>query len=431
MDKNKVFKTTGDKLKYLRKITGATLAEIGGDKLSKAIVCNIEHNRRQLNLKEANYIAKIINSKAQKRKLELNINVTGKWLMADLNQQIDICVKEFISKLEYKLNQQEYEYAKKELNEIKRNGDISDAQSYVIYNICAKWFMKRNFNVAKEYLLRMYELASKKGDINKQIYVLKQLTNVCMFLKDYKEVIIWRNLANTYCVKKYIPNFVRDIEFNKALALHALKNFKECKESLECLKKFTLGIKESVDVQLLKAECEKELTNLDLSENILINLLKINMDDVYRKANIYSHMAEIKYLKGNNAAIEYINRALAVKLEQDLKFKFVENEIAYNALRIYIKFNVNQVAEMFEKICYISKTIKNYNIYIKAVTELYEYYSQNNNMGALKSLLIELENLQYKNDKIIVLYYKILKVLYKTQDNVCKNELIEKGFKIL
>lgn len=396
MKKFKIFFDTGEKLRFLRRKVNLTQSEVGG-KLGKVKICQVEHNERCLKISDANYIASRIMAKAKKRGIKLTFEITGKWLMDDVSQQIKKIIADYTRELRNEFTEKKIKEVIGIVNQIEKIKEVDNTQKFVLYDLYVNYFQKnKDLSIARKYLIKMYEISTKSSNISQKLYVIKRIINIFILIEKHEEdIIAWGKIAEEIS-KDYKHNtlFLKAIWFNMASSYNTIENSKQCNKYLDMVEKFKLSKNEKIDVDILRADCLRQSRNFTAAEKILKELiLECESDDKYRKAMLYRDIAKVKYHENNPEAIKLIEKAASLKLPDELEYKYIKVRILYIKLKIYSKFDFKSkiIEKTLKEIISMLIISKDNVTKVKTINFIYDHYNLFSKNLKIKPILKELK----------------------------------------
>lgn len=424
--------TVGQKIKKIRKEISlpyhkVTQAELAGNGISTSSIGHLEKGDLKIN----NHLARVIieNASTIAKKNGKEFNYTVEWLMEDREHEVHDLIRTHIIELRSNPTDSEFKKIKFKIDFLCSTEKVESNQLFVIHDCYTKYYEKSDVNLAKASLLKMYEIASKTNNLVQQLYVIKWITYIASLLERWEDIITWGNIAVSLSYKKNIELFMKKIYFNMAIAYKFTNQFQECNKYLELIENnYTLEENEQFDISILKADCYKEMNEYSLANKIFMGLLgKLkSINDPYRYAMIYTNMADLKCKENDLEAIELIQKALNIKMPNELKFKFKETQMLHIALKIYtnFKYDFNETYNTFINLWGIALITKEYNLQFESINILYNYSLISNDIKLMKKLLKKIQELNFNDAKKNILYFKILSQLYRNNDKDFENELL-------
>lgn len=437
--------TPGQKLRKIRKLIGATQKEVAGEEVTRNLISQIENGKTKLSMATAKAICDNIKLIMNKKNIEnLNITPTPEWLLEDAytqaNNIADDYIKEFRSiKLEKK-EQCNFEEKVNEIEGFLNKWDVSLEKKSKIYEIISDIYLnlsKLNESFFTIQISLNLSIQNKKYDESIRLMMalckrmdsaggnaLERLRTVHLALNMYRE----NNLNN--------KNLLKKIYFNAALYYSMLKMFDVSIEYInQLIEECSLSTGETLNVNLLKANCYELSNRLNEAERLYLDTLDIALKEYEATviSKIYNSLGTLYRLKGDRTnSLEYINYSL--KVQADIEERHYAKTLYY-AVENYIEMNNKDLVlkNFCSALMWLHKT-KNSEMYYELTLKLYNYFINHNDYSNIYKLLKKLEvAIKCKiveNKESINLFFKTTHII-KSIDKEKGDELFDVGIALL
>jgi len=435
--------TPGQKVRKIRKRIGATQKEVAGNEITRNLISQIENNKTKLAPSTAKIIADNMNSIITKKGIK-NLYITPEWLLEDTYTQANNIADDYIKELMgIKLEKKEqcnFEEKVNEIEEFINKWNISLEKKSTIYEIISDVYFdqsKLNESFFKIQISLNLSIQNKQYDEAIRLMMalckrmdsvggnaLERLRTVHLALNMYRE----NNLNN--------KNLLKKIYFNAALYYSMLEMFDVSIEYInKLIEECSLSTGETLNVNLLKANCYELSNRLNEAERLYLDTLDIALKEYEATviSKIYNSLGTLYRLKGDRTnSLEYINYSL--KVQTDIEERHYAKTLYY-AVENYIEMdNKNLVLENFcVALNWLDKT-RSSKMYYELILKLYNYFITKNDYiniyKLLKKLEVAIRCKIVENKESINLFFKTTHII-KSIDEDKSNEIFNVGINLM
>lgn len=392
--------TPGEKVRKIRKMIGATQKEVAGDEITRNLISQIENGKTNLSIATTKIIADNMNSIITKKGIK-NLYITTEWLLEDIDTQANNIADNYIKELSIiRLENREYVFFQEKVKEIEtfiKRWNVCLKRQYKIYEIISEiYFMFNKYDESffkieisldiaiqdksySECIRLMLELSRRLDSVGGTS--LEHLRTMHLALNMYKE----NNLNDESTLKK--------IYFNTALHHSKLDRYDISIEYLDKLtRECSLSIRETLDVNLLKANCYEDINRLNEAEKLYLSTLDVALKEYEATviSKIYNSLGTLYRLKKDKInSLKYINYSLHI--QNDIKEKDYAKTLYY-ATENYIEMDIkNLVLDTYHlALSWLDKTF-NSKLYYSLSIKLYNYFIGKEEYNVLYNILKKIE----------------------------------------
>lgn len=301
----------GENLKKIRKSLNLKQYEITGGEITRNLISLIENNKTPLYDHTARLICKNINDIANKRNLEVYIDVND-----ILNPEYFEAKKtgeEHIAKLNYFIENKDTKSIKTEIINVEdflRTWDMPKIKSN-IYKIIGNYYYSLNkFHESYLYYIKSFENEIRLVNYNDLAMIICKIMNSCIRLGKYNIALNYSNTIDNLKNKVSINTYTR-ILYSKSLCYKYLSQYDDCIDIITELETIITNkeLFKYIDVMTLKALCYKNKKMYGDALNIYIKLIALlNSNMIEQKLMILGNIIVIyRLLKFRTKVLEYLN----------------------------------------------------------------------------------------------------------------------------